>query len=268
MAESSLLAALLANESGGKNINNTTQGTSSGQAQGYFQITTGTWDEFGGRQFASNPQAASYAQQAEIASKIPLSRWDPTTIDRMRKTGLAVNPHQTLGQNLTNAGESFADYNPKDGGLPVGKGTGVIREAGAVSGAPVPTTPAPAPPTIGEMLGQAFASVGAATAPSAPFQDPEDVPNAPSVAAQTNFAPRDAVPASATASASARPVSGILAGLAAQNPSQPQDAANFLNAGAPSMTGLLLNPSVATNFSDPRRTAGPNPFAAPTPRLA
>ena len=122
------------------------------------------------------------------------------------------------------------------------------------------------PPSLGEMVGQAFASVGAATAPSAPFQDPEDVPNAPSVAAQTNFAPRDAVPASAT-SVSARPVSGILAGLAAQNPSQPQDAANFLNAGAPSMTGLL-NPMAATNFSDPRRTAGPNPFAAPTPRLA
>src|SRR5580700_9067615 len=33
-------------ESGNRNIPNTTEGTSSGQAQGYFQITTGTWNDF------------------------------------------------------------------------------------------------------------------------------------------------------------------------------------------------------------------------------
>ena len=72
MAERSLLSALFANESaGGQNIANTHEGTSSGQAQGYFQITTGTWDEFGGQQYAPNPLKASYAEQAAIASKIP-----------------------------------------------------------------------------------------------------------------------------------------------------------------------------------------------------
>jgi len=38
----SLRGALIRNESGGRNIPNVHQGTSSGQAQGYFQITEGT----------------------------------------------------------------------------------------------------------------------------------------------------------------------------------------------------------------------------------
>jgi hypothetical protein len=105
-----LLQALLRNESGGRNIPNVHQGTSSGQAQGYFQITTGTWDEFGGRQYAPDPLHATYAQQAAVASRIPLKRWDPSTIAMMRATGRPIDPNRTLGENLTASGESFEDF--------------------------------------------------------------------------------------------------------------------------------------------------------------
>ncbi len=103
----SLLSALLGNESGGRNIANTTQGTSSGQAQGYFQITTGTWNDFGGTRYASNPLGATYAEQADIASKIPLKRWDSSTLAAMRATGKPIDPNKTLGENLAMNGENF-----------------------------------------------------------------------------------------------------------------------------------------------------------------
>src|SRR5262247_1421860 len=103
----SLLQALLRNESGGRNIPNVHQGTSSGQAQGYFQITTGTWNDFGGQEFAPTPLEATYEQQAEIASRIPLKRWDESTVAQMRATGKAIDPNRTLGENLAMHGEDF-----------------------------------------------------------------------------------------------------------------------------------------------------------------
>jgi hypothetical protein len=121
-----LLQALLRNESGGRNIPNVHQGTSSGQAQGYFQITTGTWNEFGGRKYARNPLGATYEQQAEIASRIPLRRWDPTTIALMRSTGRRIDPNRTLGENLAMNGESFAG-GARDGGNAGGGGGGSME---------------------------------------------------------------------------------------------------------------------------------------------
>lgn len=110
-----LLGALLKNESGGRNIANTHEGTSSGQAQGYFQITTGTWDDFGGRKYGPTPMHASYEQQADIASKIPLKRWDSSTLAAMRATGLPIDPNRTLGENLAMHGEDFGG-GARDGG--------------------------------------------------------------------------------------------------------------------------------------------------------
>jgi Transglycosylase-like domain len=161
LAESSLLSALLANESGGRNINNTTQGTSSGQAQGYFQITTGTWDEFGGPATGySNPQAAPYNVQAAIASKIPLARWDSSTLARMRATGYGINPKATLGENLASNGESFSDFNPGTREFAAAKGApakGAPIEVAAATPAQTPQTAAP--PNVGSMIGQALGSM-------------------------------------------------------------------------------------------------------------
>jgi hypothetical protein len=131
-----LLGALLRNESGGRNIPNVHQGTSSGQAQGYFQITTGTWNDFGGRKYASNPLGATYEQQAEIASKIPLKRWDKSTLAAMQATGRRIDPNATLGQNLAMYGEGFGG-GARDGGQPAApavmdgpKGDEQLRPAG------------------------------------------------------------------------------------------------------------------------------------------
>lgn len=135
---STLLDALLRNESGGKNIPNVHQGTSSGQAQGYFQITTGTWDEFGGRKYAPNPLQATYEQQADIASRIPLRRWDESTVNLMRSTGRRINPNQTLGQNLAANNESFSAFSPKGGG---GGGLTVAATRPANPGDPGLNTP-------------------------------------------------------------------------------------------------------------------------------
>jgi hypothetical protein len=126
-----LLQALLRNESGGRNIPNVHQGTSSGQAQGYFQITTGTWDEFGGRKYASNPLNATYEQQAEIASKIPLKRWDKSTLAVMRGTGKPIDPNRTLGENLAMHGETFAG-GARDSGSPAAATRGA-RDSGSLA---------------------------------------------------------------------------------------------------------------------------------------
>jgi len=156
----SLLQALLANESGGRNVANTTQGTSSGQAQGFFQITTGTWNDFGGGKYAATPLQASYAQQADIASKIPLKRWDESTVAKMQATGLKVDPNKTLGENLAANGEGF-------GAAPEARVSGPVEAAGAGFGneaataAPqLYTPPAPtAPPTSAETTADAMADI-------------------------------------------------------------------------------------------------------------
>ena len=111
-----VLGALFQNESGGRNIPNVHEGTSSGQAQGYFQITTGTWNDFGGQQYAPTPLQATYAQQAAIAAKIPLKRWDETTVAKMRRaSGGNIDPNRTLGENLAMNGEGFGT-DPGGGG--------------------------------------------------------------------------------------------------------------------------------------------------------
>lgn len=96
-------------ESGGRNISNTTQGTSSGQAQGYDQITTGTWREFApqiGVDLSRFPTAISAPLnvQRAVAENIPLERWDPKTLNYLRNKGYSVQPNLTLGQNIANNG--------------------------------------------------------------------------------------------------------------------------------------------------------------------
>ena len=87
-------------ESGGRNVPNTTQGTSSGQAQGYNQITTGTWKEFGGTAYAPTPLQATQEQQNAIAAKIPLGRWAPETLAYLKNNGFSVDPKATLAANI------------------------------------------------------------------------------------------------------------------------------------------------------------------------
>jgi hypothetical protein len=108
-----VLNALFGNESGGRNVVNKDKTTSSGQAQGFFQITTGTWAEFAaqaGVDTGKYPTAieAPYEVQAQVASIIPLRRWDPTTIAAMQHAGAKLDLNKTLGQNLAANGESIS----------------------------------------------------------------------------------------------------------------------------------------------------------------
>jgi hypothetical protein len=169
-----LLGALLRNESGGRNVANTTQGTSSGQAQGYFQITTGTWNEFGGDKYAPNPMQASYAQQADIASKIPLRRWDKSTLSAMQGTGKPIDPNKTLGENLSAQGEGFGT-DPSGGAAQPAHAASVASPQAATDAAgpsQQPTTPSqttlPAPGQPGGAMGPANPPGWTGPQPTAP----------------------------------------------------------------------------------------------------
>ena len=169
VSPSGFLQALQHFESGGRNINNTTQGTSSGQAQGFNQITTGTWDEFGGRKYAANPQAATEEQQNAVAMQIPLKRWAPETLAYLEKQGFKLDRNATLAQNIAaNGGGSTAG----------GGGVGVASAGGAgdnwQSLLGVPEDPGPIG-GLGSMMSDAVApsTSRAPAAPSMPIDDAE-----------------------------------------------------------------------------------------------
>ncbi len=160
-------------ESGGRNINNIHQGTSSGQAQGFNQITTGTWADFGGLKYAPNPQAATADQQNEIAFKIPMGRWAPETLDYLKSKGFTVDPSRTLGENIAMNG---------------GAGGGSSGTSTASTGGSAPSNPndwqallgAEAPPGVSD-LGSIFSggAVGGTAPPSTGLSGTASLPPPP-----------------------------------------------------------------------------------------
>lgn len=115
-----VLRALFGNEDASGDLKaENPQTTTSGHAQGAFQITTGTWREFAsqaGVDLAAFPDAKSapYAVQAQMANVIPLRRWDKTTIAKMQAAGGQLDVNKTLGQNLAANGEGLG----RDVGMP------------------------------------------------------------------------------------------------------------------------------------------------------
>lgn len=110
-----LLLALTDFESGNRNIPNTTKGTSSGQAQGYQQITTGTWNDFApdaGVDLTKypTPMSAPPDVQWKVASTIPLRRWAPETLAYLRQRGFKLDPDLSLGENVAANGGSPANW--------------------------------------------------------------------------------------------------------------------------------------------------------------
>lgn len=143
------LAALETYESGGRNVQNNNQTTSSGRAQGYDQITTGTWNEFApsaGIDLSQYPSAISAPPnvQRQVAATIPLERWDPKTLNYLRSNGYSVQPNLTLGANIAAnngsvPGRANLDYNPvgqKDD--PFAGLTGAVATSAAAGMAPRP----------------------------------------------------------------------------------------------------------------------------------
>jgi len=96
------LDIVLQAESGDRNINNTHQTTSSGQAQGNLQITTGTWADFAPKagidlkQYPT-PESAPRDVQIKVGSLIPLNRWASSTVNAVLAKYPGVDASQTLG---------------------------------------------------------------------------------------------------------------------------------------------------------------------------
>ena len=117
------------------------RGTSSGQAQGFNQITTGTWSEFGGTKYASDALHATKEQQDEIASAIPLKRWAPETLDYLRQQGFKLDPNKTLGENIAANGGVVPSGAPAGTSVATGAGDpnwqsllGVPEDPGDIGG--------------------------------------------------------------------------------------------------------------------------------------
>jgi hypothetical protein len=140
------LSDLIRFESSGRNVTNLRQSTSSGSARGFFQITDGTWRDFGrqvGIDFSKYPTALSapYHLQAQVASLIPLKRWDRITLRRLSAAGHTFDVNKTLGENLAAKGESLA-AGEKEAPLPAA--SAVVTGAGQSSGNYAsPETPVP-----------------------------------------------------------------------------------------------------------------------------
>ncbi len=117
-----------AESSGGSNIYGPV--TSSGQALGAYQITTGTWNDFApgaGVSLAQYPNAATapLSVQTQVASTIPLARWAASTVAAVEQAfGGNINPQETLGQIATELGQS----------TPSGGASGAPSTAGSYSG--------------------------------------------------------------------------------------------------------------------------------------
>ena len=152
----SFLSDLIKFESGGKNVTNINQSTSSGRATGLFQITDGTWRDFGRRvgiDFTKYPTALSAPPelQAQVAGMIPLNRWDPITLRKLSAAGHKFDVNKTLAENAAALGEKMT-------GDISGAFTGVSSE-GSV-GAPSAGTPmSGGSPGIASLLGNAFSGM-------------------------------------------------------------------------------------------------------------
>lgn len=99
---SSPLDIVLQAESGDRNINNTTQGTSSGQAQGNLQITTGTWNDFAPKAGVDlkkypTPDSAPRDVQIAVGNTIPLNRWAQSTVNKVLAQYPGIDTSQPLG---------------------------------------------------------------------------------------------------------------------------------------------------------------------------
>jgi hypothetical protein len=126
---SSPLDIVLNAESGDRNTNNTHQTTSSGQAQGNAQITTGTWNDFAAKAGVDlkqypTPDSAPRDVQIKVASQIPLNRWASSTVQAVLAKYPGIDTSQTLGAIQSAAINPSGAPTTPAGGPPAVSGTG------------------------------------------------------------------------------------------------------------------------------------------------
>jgi hypothetical protein len=136
----SILATIMRVESGGKNIPQNIDDINMRRgdpAQGFYQITGGTWREHGG-DATGNKSAidAPYATQLQIAQNIPVERWGPATQQALKSEGYEPKPGETLGQMLARYNEDPTATRPEDVGGSSAGGTTAVAATPAAPYAP------------------------------------------------------------------------------------------------------------------------------------
>lgn len=97
-------------------------------AQGYFQITGGTWAQFGGLATGyTQANQAPYATQLQIAQNIPVSRWGSDTQTALQAAGYTPTRGQTLGQLMAANGENGTETTAADGSTLTGSGSTIAN---------------------------------------------------------------------------------------------------------------------------------------------
>lgn len=139
-------------ESSGRNVTNPQEG-----AEGFYQITGPTWQDFAPRagiDLKQYPSAISapYEVQSKVADTIPMGRWGPRTQQILAAKYGQLDPRQPMG--------TFAQRFGAGPGAPGGPMPAVPPVPAA--GGPVPQAPMPEPPAV----------------PQAPMPAPPPVPDA------------------------------------------------------------------------------------------
>ena len=140
----SILSTIMRVESGGKNVPQAIDDINMRRgdpAQGYFQITGGTWRDFGGEKTGRKSAIeAPYAEQLQIAQNIPVERWGPNTQAALKAAGYEPKAGETLGQMLARYNEDPKATRPEDVGGSSEGGTAVAAAP------PTPSLLAPSTP--------------------------------------------------------------------------------------------------------------------------
>jgi hypothetical protein len=276
----SILGTILRVESGGQNkiqgdIGD--QNNRSGDlAKGYFQITDGTWRDFGGLD-TGHPSAitAPYATQLKVASAIPIGRWGPATQHALAAAGYTYDPKQTLGEVLASYKEDPGATNPASisGSTPAaavaGAGGGETPRGAQGAGGTQPAAPAAqtAAPAIipitpeqafTSSIGQALASIGTSGVLSGGGVSHPDPPPIRTPAMETPISTPSPVPAEFQPGGISSQLASLVGTQQDISPTPPGTPG--ITDGAPSMTSML--PTVGTpdsyNYMDPRRTVSPS----------
>jgi hypothetical protein len=159
-------------ESSGQNVTNQAEG-----AEGFYQITGPTWQDFAPRagiDLKQYPSAISapYDVQSKVADAIPMGRWGPRTQKILAAKYGVLDPNQPMGVFAQRFGAA-----PGSPGAPMPTVPGAPVPQAVVPQPPVPAAPVPAAPVP-----------EAAPVPAAPLPPPPAVPQASLPGAPTSLA--------------------------------------------------------------------------------
>jgi hypothetical protein len=148
-------------ESGGQNVTNQAEG-----AEGFYQITGPTWQDFAPRAGVDLKQypsalSAPYEVQSKVADAIPMGRWGPRTQKILAAKYGVLDPRQPMGAFAQRFGPG-----PGSPGAPMPTVPNQPVPQAVVPQAPVPAAPVPDAPVPEAAVPQA--AVPQAAVPGTP----------------------------------------------------------------------------------------------------